>query len=122
MAVLSAGKGESKYNIHISNKKIPKNVLNKFLSTKNKVLIITDSGGVQKEAYFFQKPCVILRPQTEWVEIVKAKCATIVDTDQDKILHAVDHFLKVGNLNFPPVFGDGKAAEFILEEMLNQFG
>ena len=89
---------------------------------KNSTLIITDSGGVQKEAYFFQKPCVILRPQTEWVEIVKAKCATIVDTDQDKILHAVDHFLKVGNLNFPPVFGDGKAAEFILEEMLNQFG
>ena len=44
MAVLSAGKGESKYNVHISNKKIPKNVLNKFLSTKNKVLIITDSG------------------------------------------------------------------------------
>ena len=44
MAVLSAGKGESKYNIHISNKKIPKNVLNKILSTKNKVLIITDSG------------------------------------------------------------------------------
>ena len=43
MAVLSAGKGESKYNIHISNK-IPKNVLNKILSTKNKVLIITDSG------------------------------------------------------------------------------
>ena len=44
MAVLSAGKGESKYNIHITNKKIPKNVLNNFLSTKNKVLIITDSG------------------------------------------------------------------------------
>ena len=44
MAVLSAGKGESKYNIHISNKKIPKNDLNKILSTKNKVLIITDSG------------------------------------------------------------------------------
>ncbi len=44
MAVLSAGKGESKYNIYISNKKIPKNVLNKIISSKNKVLIITDSG------------------------------------------------------------------------------
>ena len=44
MAVLSAGKGESKYDIHIFNKKIPKNILNKFLSKKNKVLIITDSG------------------------------------------------------------------------------
>ena len=89
---------------------------------KKSTLIITDSGGVQKEAYFFQKPCVILRPQTEWVEIVRAKCATIVDTDKDKILNAVDHFMKAQNLNFPSVFGDGKAAEFILEEMLNQFG
>ena len=44
MTVLSAGKGESKYDIHILNKKIPKNILNKFLSKKNKVLIITDSG------------------------------------------------------------------------------
>ena len=42
--------------------------------------------------------------------------------DRDKILNAVDHFMKAENLNFPPVFGDGKAAEFILEEMLNQFG
>ena len=44
MTVLSAGKGESKYDIHILNKKIPKNILNKFLTKKNKVLIITDSG------------------------------------------------------------------------------
>ena len=100
----------------------PASFLDMIALEKNSTLIITDSGGVQKEAYFFQKPCVILRPQTEWVEIVKAKCATIVDTDQDKILHAVDHFLKVENLNFPPVFGDGKAAEFILQEMHNQFG
>ena len=100
----------------------PASFLDMIALEKNSTLIITDSGGVQKEAYFFQKPCVILRPQTEWVEIVKAKCATIVDTDQDKILHVVNHFLKVENLNFPPVFGDGKAAEFILQEMLNQFG
>jgi len=100
----------------------PASFLDMIALEKNSTLIITDSGGVQKEAYFFQKPCVILRPQTEWVEIVKAKCATIVDTDQDKILHAVNHFLKVENLNFPPVFGDGKAAEFILQEMHNQFG
>ena len=48
MTVLSAGKGESKYNIHISNKKIPKNILNKILSTRNKVLIVTDSGVPKK--------------------------------------------------------------------------
>ena len=48
MTIISAGKGDNKYNIHISNKKIPKNILNKFLSKKNKVLIISDSG-VPKE-------------------------------------------------------------------------
>ena len=100
----------------------PVSFLDMIALEKKSTLIITDSGGVQKEAYFFQKPCVILRPQTEWVEIIRGKCATIVDTDQDKILNAVDHFMKAENLNFPPVFGDGKAAEFILEEMLNQFG
>ena len=88
---------------------------------KNASLIITDSGGVQKEAYFFKKPCIILRPQTEWVEIVEAKSAVIADTNQEKILNAVNNYLHNENLSFPPVFGDGKAAEFILNEMVNQF-
>ena len=88
---------------------------------KNASLIITDSGGVQKEAYFFKKPCIILRPQTEWVEIVDAKSAVIADTNQEKILNAVNNYLHNENLAFPPVFGDGKAAEFILNEMVNQF-
>ena len=48
MNILKAGKGDSKYNIHISNKKISKNILNKFLSKKNKVLIITDTGVPKK--------------------------------------------------------------------------
>ena len=88
---------------------------------KNASLIITDSGGIQKEAYFFKKPCIILRPQTEWVEIVEAKSAVIADTNQEKILNAVNNYLHNENLAFPPVFGDGKAAEFILNEMVNQF-
>ena len=88
---------------------------------KNASLIITDSGGIQKEAYFFKKPCIILRPQTEWVEIVEAKSAVIADTNQEKILNAVNNYLHNENLAFPPVFGDGKAAEFILNKMVNQF-
>ena len=48
MSILSAGKGLTKYNIHLSNKKISKNILNRFLSKKNKVLIITDGGVPEK--------------------------------------------------------------------------
>jgi UDP-GlcNAc3NAcA epimerase len=88
---------------------------------KHSSLIITDSGGVQKEAYFFKKPCIILRPQTEWVEIVDTKSAVIADTDQDLILDSTANFLNNDMLVFPPVFGDGNAALFIAKEMVNQF-
>ena len=49
-------------------------------------LIITDSGGVQKEAFFFKKPSLILRPQTEWVEIVDCGAAILADADYHRII------------------------------------
>jgi len=85
---------------------------------KNCKMIITDSGGVQKESYFFHKPCIILRPETEWIEIVKNKTAIIADADKIKILDAYRHFITSGKLTFPPVFGDGNAAEFICNEII----
>ena len=88
---------------------------------KHSSLIITDSGGVQKEAYFFKKPCIILRPQTEWVEIVETKSAVIADTNSDLILKSTSDFLNNDNLVFPPVFGDGNASSFIANEIINQF-
>jgi len=88
---------------------------------KNAELIITDSGGVQKEAYFFKKPCIILRPQTEWVEIVETKSAVISDTNSKIILEATERFLSHPNLEFPEVFGNGNAASFIAKEILDQF-
>ncbi len=88
-------------------------------------LIVTDSGGVQKEAYFLLLPCIILRPQTEWVEIVKNKCAVIADTDENKILAAYEQFSDVAyfqkvlsEARKTPTFGDGKSAEFICKTML----
>lgn len=99
----------------------PASFLDIIALEKNAQLVITDSGGVQKEAYFFKKPCIILRPQTEWVEIVATKSAVIADTDPEKILAATKSFLKNSELSFPPVFGDGNAAKFIAEEMINQF-
>ena len=87
---------------------------------KNCKLVITDSGGVQKEAYFFKKPCIILRPQTEWVEIVETGSAVITDANKQKIIAAVADFFSNKKLDFPPVFGDGKAAEFIVDEITKQ--
>ena len=85
---------------------------------KNAQLICTDSGGVQKESYFFEKPCIILRPQTEWVEIVENGTAMIVDADKEKILEAFAYFSKNTSLTYPPVFGDGRAARFICNQMV----
>ena len=85
----------------------PAGFLDMIALEKNAELIITDSGGVQKEAYFFEKPCIILRPQTEWLEIVETKSAIISDTDPEKISKATNYFLNNKDFNFPPVFGDG---------------
>src|SRR5690554_8147415 len=77
---------------------------------KNCQLIITDSGGLQKEAYFFKKPCVILRPETEWVEIVEQGVAVIADADQNRIVNGVRAMLDMKDAEFPSLYGDGKAA------------
>jgi len=81
-------------------------------------LAVTDSGGVQKEAYFFQKPCIILRPETEWVEIVETGNAILADADENRIMQAWQHFKGNPPTVFPEIFGDGHAAEFMLEQML----
>jgi UDP-GlcNAc3NAcA epimerase len=82
--------------------------------------IMTDSGGVQKEAYFFKKPGIILRPETEWVEIVETGNAILADADECRILKAWQHFKDNPPTVFPEIFGDGHAAEFILNVMLQQ--
>ena len=83
-------------------------------------LVMTDSGGVQKEAYFFKKPCIILRPETEWVEIVETGNAILADADENRIMQVWQHFKDNPPTKFPEIFGDGHAAEFILNEMLQQ--
>lgn len=84
-------------------------------------LVLTDSGGVQKESYFFKKPCVILRPETEWVEIVETGAATLADADKAKILETSHRYLQHPPVDFPAIFGDGHAAEFILATLFKHF-
>lgn len=85
---------------------------------KNARLIVTDSGGLQKEAFFFKKPCVILRPQTEWVEIVENGNAILADADKNRIVSAFDTLMTKTDFSYPAFYGDGKAAEFICEKIL----
>lgn len=80
---------------------------------KNAKVVMTDSGGVQKEAFFFGKPCVILRPETEWVEIIEHHAGILADADYDRIIKAYD-VLSGRKVDFPPLFGDGNAAFSIL--------
>lgn len=88
------------------------------LLEQNARIVMTDSGGVQKEAFFFEKPCVILRPETEWVEIVNHGAGIIADADQQRIIDAyrqlVDH-----PVSFPHLFGDAHASEKILQTIVD---
>lgn len=81
-------------------------------------LVLTDSGGLQKEAYLCEKPCVTLRKETEWVELVECGINKLAGTSSQKIVETAQSFL-----TGPPVFkkglyGDGNAAHQIIESVL----
>lgn len=84
---------------------------------KNAKIVMTDSGGVQKESFFFERPCVILRPETEWVEIIEHEAGIIADADPGKIKDAYTKLLGT-HPKFPQLFGDAHAAEQILQKII----
>jgi UDP-GlcNAc3NAcA epimerase len=82
-------------------------------------LILTDSGGVQKEACFYGVPCITLRDETEWVETIESGWNCLVGAEKDKILSAFDN-ISVPKSGVPTDYGDGKAAEKILKILMAQ--
>jgi UDP-GlcNAc3NAcA epimerase len=92
------------------------------LLEKNCRMIITDSGGVQKESHFFRKPCLVLRRESEWIELVKNGTVKLVDADPYLIKAEFQRFINNGTgLDYPKFYGDGKTSEFILKEILMMF-
>ncbi len=100
----------------------PVSFLEMILLEKNCKMIVTDSGGVQKESHFFKKPCIVLREETEWIELVNNGTAKLVGADHTLIRN---EFLRFSDsnlaLDYPGFYGDGKTAEFILNEILLMF-
>jgi UDP-N-acetylglucosamine 2-epimerase len=79
-------------------------------------VILTDSGGLQKEAYWYGVPCATLRPSTEWVDTVESRANVLVDDDPDRLVAAVAD-ARMPNER-PPLYGDGHASERIAEGLI----
>jgi len=81
-------------------------------------LVLTDSGGIQKEAFFFGKACVTMRDQTEWVELIEVGANELVDADTGKIIAAVTRNMGRNVQDTRHLYGGGNAAEKIVNELI----
>jgi UDP-GlcNAc3NAcA epimerase len=81
-------------------------------------LVMTDSGGLQKEAFFFKKPCITLREETEWVELVDLKFNVLVGSNEAEILKAFDKFDFNSDYSHD-LYGSGYASKNIISHLVN---
>ncbi len=92
---------------------LPVGYLDMVMLEKNAKIVVTDSGGVQKEAFFYQVPCVTVREETEWVELVEKGFNQLIGTES--IAFTIHKTLTEKVLNWNcPLYGDGKAANAVL--------
>jgi UDP-GlcNAc3NAcA epimerase len=82
---------------------------------KNASLILTDSGGMQKEAFFFGKYCLTMRDETEWVELVENQVNFLVGAQKASILNGFQHVISKPFKTVEPLYGDGNASEKIIQ-------
>ena len=83
-------------------------------------VIVTDSGGIQKEAYWYGVPCVTARPSTEWKDTVELGANVLVDDDPDLLVDAVENARMPDNR--PQLYGDGHASEKVAATLLASLG
>ena len=84
-------------------------------------MVITDSGGLQKEAFFFKKPCITIREETEWVELIEAGVNTLAGAQESKILNAFNKYM-TQSLDFSSaLYGTGNTRKSILNSILQEW-
>jgi UDP-GlcNAc3NAcA epimerase len=88
---------------------------------KNCNLVATDSGGLQKEAYFFGKRCIVLRDETEWTELLESGSNFIAGADRGTIVRAVRKYAEISAPLISGLYGGGDASDKIVKLIVDDF-
>ena len=97
----------------------PVDYFNMLFLLEKCLAVVTDSGGLQREAYFNSKPCIVLRENTEWVELVELGSSILVGRNREKIEKAFGSFSNKKIDFSKEIFGVGKSSEKIVNKILN---
>lgn len=97
----------------------PQGYLQMLSLIKNSKMVITDSGGLQKEAYFFQKPCLTLRDQTEWIELVEQGYNRLSPISEANILANYKQLINTDFKFNTGIYGEGNTSEKIVNSLKN---
>ncbi len=99
----------------------PQSYLGMISLLKNCKGVITDSGGLQKEAFFFHKPCITMRDQTEWVELIENNYNVLVGANKEKLIEAVENIKKMNQDFSKELYGDGEAGMKIAKSLIKRY-